>query len=81
LLTWQNWKGIQASARFLKGTTFVFLAFVLVFALAGAKHRAFQPFAAIQPRASRIGSPGLAGGSVDHGRVRIGGEVRLRSHA
>src|SRR5215469_13559335 len=38
LLTWLNYRGIQASARFLKGTTFLFLAFVLVFALAGAKH-------------------------------------------
>src|SRR6266853_5052790 len=38
LLTWLNYRGIQASARFLKGTTFLFLAFVLCFALAGAKH-------------------------------------------
>jgi amino acid transporter len=40
LLTWLNYRGIQASARFLKATTFLFLAFVLVFALAGAKHGA-----------------------------------------
>jgi APA family basic amino acid/polyamine antiporter len=42
LLTWLNYRGIQASARFLKGTTFLFLAFVLCFALAGAKHGALS---------------------------------------
>jgi basic amino acid/polyamine antiporter, APA family len=45
LLTWLNYRGIQASARFLKGTTFIFLAFVVIFALAGAKHGAVSNFA------------------------------------
>jgi amino acid transporter len=40
VLTWLNYRGIQASARFLKWTTFTFLALVMVFALAGAKHGA-----------------------------------------
>jgi len=44
LLTWLNYRGIQASARFLKGTTFVFLALVLIFAAAGAKHGAVSNF-------------------------------------
>ena len=38
LLTWLNYRGIQASARLSKTTTFTFLALVLVFALAGASH-------------------------------------------
>ena len=38
LLTWLNCRGIQASARFMKGTTFVFLALVIIFILAGVKH-------------------------------------------
>jgi len=38
LLTWLNYRGIQASARFLRGTTLAFFTFVLIFALAGAKH-------------------------------------------
>jgi len=37
-LTWLNYKGIQASARFMKWTTFTFLSLVILFALAGAKH-------------------------------------------
>ncbi len=40
LLTWLNYRGIQASARFLKWTTFTFLALVIIFVLAGAKHGA-----------------------------------------
>jgi amino acid transporter len=36
--TWLNYRGIQASTRFLKFTTFTFLALVVSFALAGAKH-------------------------------------------
>jgi amino acid transporter len=36
--TWLNYRGIQASARFLKATTFTFLTLVILFALAGAKH-------------------------------------------
>jgi len=35
---WLNHRGIQASARFLKLTTFTFLLLVIIFALAGAKH-------------------------------------------
>jgi basic amino acid/polyamine antiporter, APA family len=38
LLTWLNYRGIQASARLGKGTTFTFLTLVVIFALAGAKH-------------------------------------------
>src|SRR5579863_178770 len=37
-LTWLNYRGIQASARFMKWSTFVFLGLVILFALAGAKH-------------------------------------------
>jgi APA family basic amino acid/polyamine antiporter len=40
LLTWLNYRGIQASARFLKATTFTFLTLVVIFASAGAKHGA-----------------------------------------
>jgi amino acid transporter len=36
--TWLNYRGIRASTRFLKITTFTFLSLVVVFALAGAKH-------------------------------------------
>lgn len=36
--TWLNYRGIRASARFLKITTFTFLSMVVVFLLAGAKH-------------------------------------------
>jgi amino acid transporter len=35
--TWLNYRGIQASARFLKATTFTFLTLVNLFALAGAR--------------------------------------------
>ena len=44
LLTWLNYRGIQASARFLKWTTFIFLALVVIFALAGVKHGAISNF-------------------------------------
>src|SRR5215472_9831635 len=44
LLTWLNYRGIQASVRFLKGTVLFFLAFVLIFALAGARHGAMSNF-------------------------------------
>src|SRR5215467_13904205 len=37
-LTWLNYRGIQASARLGKMTTFTFLTMVVIFALAGAKH-------------------------------------------
>ncbi len=37
-LTWLNYRGIQASARLGKITTFTFLTLVFVFALAGATH-------------------------------------------
>jgi basic amino acid/polyamine antiporter, APA family len=53
-LTWLNWKGIQASARFLKASTFLFLAFVLVFALAGAKHGALSNLSPLFSRAPLI---------------------------
>ena len=39
-LTWLNYRGIQASARLSKTTTFTFLTLVLIFALAGARHGA-----------------------------------------
>jgi APA family basic amino acid/polyamine antiporter len=39
-----NYQGIRASARFLKFTTFTFLALVIVFALAGAKHGSVANF-------------------------------------
>jgi APA family basic amino acid/polyamine antiporter len=38
LLTRLNYRGIQASARLSKTTTFTFLTLVIIFALAGAKH-------------------------------------------
>ena len=37
-LTWLNYRGIQASARVGKATTFTFLTLVVVFAAAGATH-------------------------------------------
>ena len=37
LLTWLNYRGIQARARLGKGTTFTFLTLVVVFVLAGAE--------------------------------------------
>jgi len=36
--TWLNYRGIRASTRFLKFTTFSFLSLVILFAIAGAKH-------------------------------------------
>ena len=36
--TWLNYRGIYASARFLKFTTFTFLTLVVLFGLAGATH-------------------------------------------
>src|SRR5581483_8889832 len=44
LLTWLNYRGIQASARLSKATTFTFLALVAVFALAGASHGSTSNF-------------------------------------
>jgi APA family basic amino acid/polyamine antiporter len=44
LLTWLNYRGIQASASLGKVTTFTFLALVVIFALAGAKHGAASNF-------------------------------------
>lgn len=44
LLTWLNYRGIQASARFLKGTALLFVSFVAIFALAGVKHGAMSNF-------------------------------------
>jgi len=38
ILSWLNYRGIQASARFTKWSTFIFLGLVIIFALAGAKH-------------------------------------------
>lgn len=38
LLTWLNYRGIQASARFLKWTTFTFLFLVVIFATEGFTH-------------------------------------------
>jgi amino acid transporter len=38
LLTWLNYRGILASARFLKWTTFTFLGCVVIFATAGFGH-------------------------------------------
>ena len=44
LLTWLNYRGIQASARLSKATTFTFLTLVVIFALAGAKHGSASNF-------------------------------------
>ena len=38
VLTWLNHRGVQASARLSKATTFSFLTLVMIFALAGASH-------------------------------------------
>ncbi len=38
VLIWLNYRGIQASARLGKATTFTFLTLVVIFALAGARH-------------------------------------------
>lgn len=42
--TWLNYRGIRGSARFLKITTFTFLALVILFAFAGAKHGSVRNF-------------------------------------
>jgi basic amino acid/polyamine antiporter, APA family len=42
--TWLNYYGIHVSAKFLKFTTFLFLALVIVFALAGAQHGTVHNF-------------------------------------
>lgn len=44
LLTWLNYRGIQASARLSKTATFTFLTLVIVFALAGAQHGSVSNF-------------------------------------
>src|SRR5579863_2466530 len=44
LLTWLNYRGIQASARLSKTATFTFLSLVVVFALAGASHGSVSNF-------------------------------------
>jgi amino acid transporter len=44
LLTRLNYRGIQASARLSKVTTFTFLTLVVIFALAGAKHGSTSNF-------------------------------------
>jgi basic amino acid/polyamine antiporter, APA family len=44
LLTWLNYRGIQASARLSKATTFTFLTMVIIFALAGAGHGSVSNF-------------------------------------
>jgi len=52
LLTWLNYRGIQASARFLKWTTFAFLGCVVIFAAAGFGHGSasnFRPLLAHAP--------------------------------
>jgi len=43
-LTYLNYRGIQASARLAKMTTFTFLALVIVFVLAGAHHGSLSNF-------------------------------------
>src|ERR1700756_1170663 len=43
-LTWLNYRGIQASARLSKTTTFTFLALVVVFAAAGMTHGSASNF-------------------------------------
>lgn len=44
VLTWLNYRGIQASARLGKTTTFTFLTLVVIFALAGARHGSTSNF-------------------------------------
>ena len=44
LLTWLNYRGIQASARFLKWTTFIFLGCVVIFVAAGFGHGSSSNF-------------------------------------
>src|ERR1700756_5370541 len=43
-LTWLNYRGIQASARLSKVTTFTFLGLVLIFAASGARHGSVSNF-------------------------------------
>jgi len=43
-LTYLNYRGIQASARIAKTTTFTFLTLVVIFALAGARHGSASNF-------------------------------------
>ena len=43
-LSWLNYRGIQASARLGKSTTFTFLTLVIIFALAGARHGSVSNF-------------------------------------
>ena len=38
ILTWLNYRGIAASASFMKWTTFTFLTLVVIFAIAGVEH-------------------------------------------
>jgi basic amino acid/polyamine antiporter, APA family len=52
VLTWLNYRGIQASARFLKWTTFTFLGCVIIFVAAGFGHGSpsnFRPLLANTP--------------------------------
>lgn len=42
ILTWLSYRGIQASARLGKATTFTFLTMVVVFVVAGVKHGSVQ---------------------------------------
>jgi len=44
VLTWLNYRGIQASTRLSKTATFTFLTLVLIFALAGARHGSVSNF-------------------------------------
>jgi len=44
VLTWLNYRGIQASARLSKTATFTFLSLVVIFALAGAQHGSVSNF-------------------------------------
>ncbi len=44
VLTWLNYRGIQASARLSKAATFTFLTLVVLFALAGARHGSTSNF-------------------------------------
>src|SRR5215475_10783717 len=44
VLTWINYRGIQASARLSKAATFTFLTLVVIFALAGARHGSASNF-------------------------------------
>jgi basic amino acid/polyamine antiporter, APA family len=50
-LTWLNYRGIQASARLSKTTTFLFLSLVVIFALAGASHGSSANFHPLFSRA------------------------------